>query len=129
MWFCDNKKRKSAEMDLQNQLDALKKENESLKYSNDAYKSRLETEMNSASFVIDWKTMNVFSVERMWSNGLHKTIIGYLLAEPVIYTESDDQRVTHKDVVREWSLYCSAEMHEKLANEFKEYLEEKKCSK
>ena len=103
-------------------LENLQRENKELKYANDAYKKRLETEMANASFAIDWEAMNVFSIERMWENGLPKTVLGYILEEPVIYTEGEDQRVTHKDVVREWTLYCSAEKHEQLVAEFKEWL-------
>ena len=103
---------------LKVELEDLKKENEKLKYANDAYRKRLESEMANASYSINWETMNVFSVERTWENGLPKTVLGYLLAEPVVYTEGDDQRVTHKDVVREWTLYCSAEKHEQLVQEF-----------
>ena len=82
----------------------------------------LVKEMANASFAIDWEAMNVFSVERMWDNGIPKTILGYILEEPVVYTEGDDQRVTHKDVVREWTLYCSAEKHEELVKQFKDWL-------
>lgn len=106
---------------LKVQIEDLKKENEKLKYANDAYRKRLETEMANASFSVDWKTMNVFSIERMWENGIPKTILGYILEEPVVYTEGDDQRVTHKDVVREWTLYCSAEKHEDLVKEFNDW--------
>jgi hypothetical protein len=107
--------------DLKCQIEDLKKENEKLKYANDAYQKRLVGEMSSASFAIDWDAMKAFSVERMWDNGLPKTIIGYRLEEPIITTEGDDQRVTTKDVVREWTLYCSAEKHEELIKEFNEW--------
>lgn len=110
---------------LKVELEDLKKENDKLKYANDAYRKRLESEMANASFAIDWSTMNVFSIERVWDNGLPKTILGYILEEPVVYTEGDDQRVTHKDVVREWTLYCSAEKHEELVKEFREWMEKK----
>ncbi len=107
--------------DLKIQIEDLKKENDRLKYANDAYKKRLEGEMATASYAIDWNAMHVFSIERLWDNGVPKTILGYLLEEPVVYTEGDDQRVTHKDVVREWTLYCSAEKHEQLVKEFTEW--------
>ena len=107
---------------LKVQLEDLKKENKILQYANDVYKSRLESEMVNASFAVNWDAMNVFSVERMWENGVPKTILGYILEEPVVYTEGDDQRVTHKDVVREWTLYCSAEKHEQLVAEFKQWM-------
>ena len=116
---------KIALSDLKVEIENLKAENQKLKYANDAYQKRLETEMANASFAIDWDAMNVFSVERMWDNGLPKTVLGYILSEPVIYTEGDDQRVTHKDIVREWTLYCSAEKHEELVKEFKEWVSTK----
>lgn len=104
---------------LKVQIEDLKKENEKLRFANDAYQKRLESEMANASFAIDWDAMRVFSVERMWENGLPKTIIGYMLEEPVTVVEGD---VTTKDVVREWTLYCSADKHEELVKEFKEWL-------
>ena len=83
------------------------------------YQDRLESEFARASFSVDWDAMNVFSIERN-NNGLdgHKTILGYLLSEP--YTTSDGS-VTSTDVVREWSLYCSHQEHERLVVEFNEY--------
>ena len=107
--------------DLKVQIENLKKENEKLQYTNDAYRKRLEGEMSTASYAIDWDAMKVFSVERMWENGLPKTILGYILEEPIVTTEGDSQRVTQKDVVREWTLYCSAEKHEELVKEFVEW--------
>lgn len=108
--------------DLKCQIEDLKKENEKLKYACDAYKKRLEGEMANASYAINWNAMNAFSVERIWDNGTHKTIIGYRLEEPIIVTEGDEQRVTTKDVVREWNLFCSAEKHEELVKEFREWM-------
>ena len=112
---------------LKVELEDLKKENEKLAYANKVYRKRLEGEMSKATFSIDWKTMNAFSIERGWENGTLKTTIGYLLQEPVAYTETDGtQNITHKDVVREWTLYCSAEEHERLVTEFNEYKSKKK---
>ena len=113
--------------DLKVQLEDLKKENEKLQYANDAYRKRLETEMSNASFAVDWDAMKVFSVERMWENGLPKTVLGYILSEPVITTEGEgEQRVTYKDVVREWTFYCSSDKHEGLVAEFKDWLKKSK---
>ena len=83
------------------------------------YQERLEGEFASASFSVNWKAMNVFSIERNIT-GLDgtKTILGYLLSEP--YTTSDGS-VTSTDVVREWTLYCSHKEHERLVAEFNEY--------
>lgn len=105
---------------LKVELEDLKKENRDLKYANDAYRMRLEGELSSASFAIDWAAMNAFSVERNASNGFPHTIIGYMLSEPAVHTEGEggEPRVTYKDVIREWTLYCSITEHERLVKEF-----------
>jgi len=105
---------------LKVELEDLKKENERLKFANDAYQKRLVGEMETASFGIDWDAMKVFSIERVWDNGIPKTILGYMLSEPAVHTEGEngEQRVTYKDIVREWTLYCSATKHEELVKEF-----------
>jgi hypothetical protein len=124
MWSWEKKPDTS---NLKVELENLKKENEKLTYANDAYKKRLDTEMANASVAIDWDAMKVFSVERMWENGLPKTILGYMLSEPVITTEGEnEQRITYKDIVREWTLYCSAEKHETLIEEFRAWKGKKK---
>lgn len=107
---------------LKVELENLKQENEKLKYSNEAYRSRLVGEMETASFAIDWDAMKVFSVERNWQNGIPYTILGYMLSEPAVHTE---ETVTYKDVVREWTLYCSAAKHEELVKEFTAWKEKK----
>ena len=108
---------------LKVRIEELEKENEKLSYANTVYKARLETEMATAPFAINWSIMNAFSIERQWENGSHRTIIGYMLQEPVVVTEG---AVTTKDVVREWTLYCSATEHERLVNEFNEFNKGKK---
>ena len=104
--------------DLKVELEDLKKENENLKRSNDAYRSRVEGEMQTASFSLDWDSMKAFSIERNWGNGYPTTIIGYMLSEPAVHTEGS---VTYRDVVREWTLHCSYEKHEQLVKEFNEW--------
>jgi hypothetical protein len=83
------------------------------------YQERLEGDFAKASFSVDWNAMNVFSIERN-NNGHdgYKTILGYMLSEP--YTTSDGS-ITSTDVVREWTLYCSHQEHERLVVEFNEY--------
>ena len=97
-----------------------------MKFANDAYQKRLVGEMAAASYAINWDAMNAFSVERIWDNGNQKTIIGYRLEEPVVETEGEEQRVTTKDVVREWYLYCPHDKHEQLVEEFKQWMNKKK---
>jgi hypothetical protein len=116
--------RKSQDGIVGSYADALKRikeletENTNLKYTNDAYRNRLETEMATAPFAIDWDAMKVFSIERNWNNGIPYTILGYMLSEPAVHTE---EQVTYKDVVREWTLYCSAAEHARLIEEFNEW--------
>ena len=113
--------------DLKVELENLKRENKDLKYANDAYRTRLEGEFSTASFAIDWDAMKVFSVERNWKNGIPYTILGYMLSEPAVHTEGEDgePRITYKDLVREWTLYCSADKHEELIKEFNEWKSKK----
>jgi hypothetical protein len=124
--------RKSEDGIVGNYADALKRikeleeQNEKLKFANDEYQRRLIGEMAAASYAINWDAMNAFSVERIWDNGTQKTIIGYRLEEPMIVTEGDQQKITTKDVVREWYLYCPADKHEQLVQEFKEWMKKKK---
>lgn len=112
--------------DKSKEISQLKGEIEQLKFENSNQKNAIaqlesiqktiQNEQRNAEFVIDWKKMNAFSIERMMENNIPKTVIGYMLTEPVVTTENG---VTYKDVVREWTLYCSDERHSELANEFK----------
>lgn len=86
-----------------------------LEFKVEKYEKRIDSDMKNASFAIDWDAMKVFSVERNWNNGIPCTILGYMLSEPAVHTE---EQVTYKDVVREWTLHCSAEKHEELVKEF-----------
>lgn len=83
------------------------------------YKTRVEGEFASATFSVDWASMNAFSVERTPNGeGTFNTVIGYMMAEPFTTVENN---VTYKDVVREWTLRCSHQEHERLVAEFNLY--------
>lgn len=110
---------------LKTQIEKLKAENENLAYANKVYQDQLVDEMSKASFSVDWNAMNAFSVERGWNNGTLRTTIGYMLQEPAIHTEGEEQKVTFKDVVREWVLNCSSSEHERLVKEFNAYVKGK----
>lgn len=109
--------------DLKVEIEELKRENKRLKEINQTYNQRLNEEFDTASFGIDWDSMKAFSVERNWNNGFPHTIIGYMLSEPAVHTEGT---VTYKDVVREWTLHCSAAKHEELIKEFTAWKAKKK---
>lgn len=93
-----------------------------LEHELEKYTARLTAEYASASYSLDWVTMNAFSIERnlcMDGTQNHKTIIGYMMTEPVV--TSDGETVSYRDVVHEWSLYCSHDEHQRLVAEFNEY--------
>lgn len=102
---------------------ALERENANLVARIKELKDRIDGEYSTAKYAVDWREMNAFSVERVMENGAPKTIIGYILAEPVVSTDSDN--VTYKDVVREWTLYCSHEEHQRLVDQFEQYKKDK----
>jgi hypothetical protein len=83
----------------------LKVEYEDLKNENKRLKDVIKGEISNAACSVDWKIMNAFSIERNYDHRSIKTIIGYLV----------------NDVVHEWSLYCSADEHERLVKEFNAY--------
>lgn len=108
--------------DLKDEFVNLKSKCERLEIANNVHQKRVDREMITASFAIDWDAMKVFSIERNLNNGFPTTILGYMLSEPAIHTE---EQVTYKDVVREWTLHCSAEKHEQLVKEFVEWRDNK----
>lgn len=93
-----NKYKKQLE-DLQTQYDLLVSEN-----SKKAYQS---------SVAIDFKAMNAMSIERRLNESNEPiTIIGYAL-------HSDSKELI------DWYIFCSNETHEKLVEEFKQYIKNK----
>ena len=67
----------------------------------------IKADVNDSEFVIDWKNMDVFSIERMGDHNAAYTVLGH-------WIEENGQKVIH-----EWKFYCSHEQHQKLAKEFK----------
>jgi hypothetical protein len=115
---------------LDEEIDSLTRDNRALERENanllariKDLTERIDGEYSKATYSLDWKEMNAFSIERMMENGTPKTVVGYLLTEPVISTDNDN--VTYKDVVREWTLYCSHEEHQRLVKQFEQYKKEK----
>jgi len=65
---------------------------------------KIVADCHAADFVVDWKNLNAFSVERHGGEKEAYTIIGYY----------------DKDgCVDEWKFYCSLSQHNKLAQEFR----------
>ena len=90
-----------ANTELQTKVDDLQLELDNLK-------KKISAEAATASMIIDFNNIDVFSVERNVKDGVAITIIGHWLLD--------------KDGVKnsaEWVLYCSPETHEKIVAEFK----------
>jgi hypothetical protein len=124
--FFGNKLDKQLDREIEKtkrELDSLVSENANLVARIKELTDRLDDEYSKATYAIDWKEMNAFSIERMKENNIPKTVIGYILTEPVVSTDSDN--VTYKDIVREWTLYCSHEEHQRLVKQFEQYKKDK----
>lgn len=81
-------------------------------------KDALATDVATSSFSVDFEEMNAFSIERMEKNGGVITVIGHSADQTTWDTSGNATTVTD---VKEWSLYCSHDEHEKLVAEFNAY--------
>ena len=70
-------------------------------------KQKFLSELVNADYVIDFNLLNPFSIERIIKNDAGTTVLGYF---------------STKGEPREWFLQCSFDMHQRLSNEFKEYI-------
>jgi recombinational DNA repair protein RecR len=68
---------------------------------------KVQADCETATFVIDWKNMDVFSLERMGDHKTAYTVLGHWVKN------TDGTKEVH-----EWKFYCSHEQHEKLAKQF-----------
>jgi hypothetical protein len=117
MWSWEKKQEDDQSYKLATENIKLQQKINELEFKVEKYEKRLVGEYATASYSLDWATMNAFSIERnlcMDGTQNHKTIIGYMVTEPV---DTD----TFKDVIHEWSLYCSHDEHQRLVAEFNEY--------
>ena len=125
MWFKSVDRKLDEEIDKAlKKIQSLEREKINLQERIKEYKTRTEDEYSKASYALDWKKMNAFSIERMMEHGIPKTVIGYITQEPLITTSGNDENqiITEKDIVREWTLYCSHEEHQRLVKEFNDYV-------
>ena len=96
-----------ANAELQSKVDALQLQIEEMR-------KQAQAEAATASMLIDFTNIDVFSVEHNVRDNMPNTIIGYW--------------VTDKDGVKsnaEWFLFCSNETHEKIVTAFKKHIAEK----
>lgn len=123
MFFKNNKKQLQKELDdlnleifiAQGNLNRVKHSLEDWDYKLKTAKADLKTVedniIEQSSFVVDFAAMNAFSIERLKSDkGGYKTVIGYFLI-----TETTKE-------VKEWTLHCNLNTHNRLASEFEQYM-------
>lgn len=91
--------------ELKIQLNDALQQAENLRHQLETLKVREVTANATPS--VDFSKIRCFSVERNAANGYPHTILGYNLP-----TDAENTNP------REWSIYCSAEHHEKLVEEF-----------
>lgn len=106
---------KNRALTLQNQFlaEALEKSQAETERMTAAYKTALSANQNTArhsEMAVDYEKMNAFSIERVFSNGEAKTVIGYM----------------HGSQIREWNLFCDDDMHQELVDQFKQYITDRK---
>lgn len=101
--------------DLKNKIERL--ENRIIEINKEAQDAE-KADVAAATFAIDFKKMDVFSIERHIKNGVAVTIVGHFMNEPV---KVNSDVYTLNKITREWNLSCSQEMHEKLVAEFNEF--------
>lgn len=95
---------------LNNKIWELQLDNNQLKAEVINYKSYLkeiEEAQCSATFLLNFDQMNVFSIERIFKkNDLPRTVIGHRIGAEI----------------KEWYLQCSLEVHEDICNQYLEWL-------
>lgn len=125
MFFSNKKKDLEKELsDLKQEIFVAKGNLKSKKSLLEEYEGRIKTLkadleslteelVSETEFVVNFASMKAFSIERIWDNKTrsYKTVIGYFLT------------TNNTKEVREWYLFCDLETHNRLADEFKQYME------
>lgn len=66
--------------------------------------ANIKAEISNCEFSFDFASINAFSIERNFHSNMPVTVIGF-------FTED-------KNETKEWYLYCTAEQHQKLVDQF-----------
>jgi hypothetical protein len=101
---------KNALLDKESKIASLTKQIDSLK---NEIKNMIETRESSVvdcGFEIDFFALKAFSIERLLKDKKETTNIGYFKGENI----------------QEWTFYCSKEIHERLVEDFKKYIANKR---
>ena len=97
---------------LKFEIDRLNTMVEQLQLENKTLKDQITNDARSATMVIDFSNMDVFSVERIVGDAGPLTTIGHWVVDADGVKNS-----------AEWVLHCTTETHEKLVGEFKKIIE------
>lgn len=119
---------KPSDNELNRENEKLKKKVEDLERLITAHNDKLRKDafddVRNSSFSIDFDAMNVCSVERMVKSTLDTvTIIGHIKDEGKV--SADGKTMWSEQVIREWTLYCSHDEHERLVARFNEWKAQK----
>ena len=117
-WKCASDKPDTSKSELVAENLKLKAELEQLKGVLD----KVNKEMQSSEFAVDFEEMNAFSIERYVNGNVPCTLIGYFIDEPVV---AEDKKIGSKKVLNQWYLYCTQERHTELVDQFKVYMKNK----
>jgi hypothetical protein len=97
---------------LESDVERTVRELESVRKELAEFKASIDNESRNASVVIDFKNMDVFSIERITKDDVPHTIIGHW-----VYSDAEGDAGKRSS---EWILYCSLNIHEQLVKDFKE---------
>lgn len=104
------------------EIERLKQENRELQTKYELQKQEYDVPKEvtaDAEVVLDFKKMNVFSVERFVQDGVPCTLIGYFLNQSHV---TNNNVVVNNNVVQQWFVYCSPERHAEIVQQYKESL-------
>jgi hypothetical protein len=105
----NHKKIKELQQANKDYEEALKKANNSL--------NEIREKTLASSFSFDFNLTNAFSIERIVRDNIPVTSIGFLFSPDLINSS--------KREIREWLFCCNEQAHEKLVEDFNQYLEKK----
>lgn len=86
---------------------------EAYKRLKDRHDAGTTKDLRESDFVCDFKKMNAFAIERNVQDDVPRTIVGHV----VVGADGTEH-------IKEWHLFCSAERHNTLASEFRQYVED-----
>lgn len=111
-----------AEIEIADLKAALQRAQETIKALRQQERDAKTSDIATATFSVDFDEMDAFSIERMEKGSSVITVIGHTVEQTSWDANGNSTSTTE---IKEWSLYCSHDQHEKLVVEFDEYKKNK----